>query len=71
MEYQFYLQVPAIPSTFHSHNKKKKRGLFNLGGIVIGKLFGLATEDDVISIINSAEKFNDVLSFQGKLLEKH
>lgn len=55
----------------HSFESRKKRGLFDLGGMVLGTIFGLATEGQMEEIASGFKEMNDILHSQERLINAH
>ncbi|KAG0712662.1 hypothetical protein GWK47_017979 [Chionoecetes opilio] len=48
----------------------RKRGLFDLGGVILGGVFSLATESDVKNIENTMSQVKETLNDHGRVLFK-
>ena len=51
----------------NSRVKRVKRGWFDLGGAALGKVFGLATENDFREVNKKLQRLSMVLAYQGKV----
>ena len=52
-------------------DKRSKRGLFNLGGMVLGTVFGLSTEDQVLALEKKVDALDTKLENQDRILTWH
>ena len=61
-----------LPVEFNSYSlHRSKRGLFNLGGSILGQVFGLATEEDMNKLKNHVNSFIKVINNQNKFMTQH